>query len=150
MRHAYWVADDLVVSKSVVIPQSELGWKFSRSSGPGGQSVNTTDSKVQLVFDLRNSRALSEHLRNRALVRLESKLVDGCLVISASEQRSQLQNRRAAEQRLVEVLKEATAPPPRARRPTRPTKASAERRIKEKKGRGRTKALRGSTNKDVE
>ena len=150
MRHAYWVADDLVVSKSVVIPQAELGWKFSRSSGPGGQSVNTTDSKVQLVFDLRNSRALSEHLRTRALARLESKLVDGCVVISASEQRSQLQNRRAAEQRLVEVLKEATAPPPRARRPTRPTKASAERRIKEKKGRGRTKALRGSTNKDVD
>ncbi len=144
------MADDLVVSKSVVIPQAELSWKFSRSSGPGGQSVNTTDSKVQLVFDLRNSRGLSEHLRNRALARLESKLVDGCLVISASEQRSQLQNRRAAEQRLVEVLKEATAPPPRARRPTRPTKASAERRIKEKKGRGRTKALRGSTNKDVE
>ncbi len=144
------MADDLVVSKSVVIPQAELSWKFSRSSGPGGQSVNTTDSKVQLVFDLRNSRGLSEHLRNRALARLESKLVDGCLVITASEQRSQLQNRRAAEQRLVEVLKEATAPPPRARRPTRPTKASAERRIKEKKGRGRTKALRGSTNKDVE
>ena len=144
------MADDLVVSKSVVIPQAELSWKFSRSSGPGGQSVNTTDSKVQLVFDLRNSRALSEHLRTRALARLESKLVDGCVVISASEQRSQLQNRRAAEQRLVEVLKEATAPPPRARRPTRPTKASAERRIKEKKGRGRTKALRGSTNKDVD
>ena len=144
------MADDLVVSKSVVIPQAELSWKFSRSSGPGGQSVNTTDSKVQLVFDLRNTRGLSEHLRNRALARLESKLVDGCLVISASEQRSQLQNRRAAEQRLVEVLKEATAPPPRARRPTRPTKASAERRIKEKKGRGRTKALRGSTNKDLD
>ena len=144
------MADDLVVSKSVVIPQAELSWKFSRSSGPGGQSVNTTDSKVQLVFDLRNSRGLSEHLRNRALARLESKLVDGCLVISASEQRSQLQNRRAAEQRLVEVLKEATAPPPRARRATRPTKASAERRIKEKKGRGRTKALRGSTKRDVD
>ena len=144
------MADDLVVSKSVVIPQAELGWKFSRSSGPGGQSVNTTDSKVQLVFDLLNSRALSEHLRTRALARLESKLVDGCLVITASEQRSQLQNRRAAEQRLAEVLKEATAPPPRARRPTRPTKASAERRIKEKKGRGRTKALRGSTNKDFD
>ena len=150
MRHDYEVADDLVVSKSVVIPQAELTWKFSRSSGPGGQSVNTTDSKVQLVFDLRNSRGLSEHLRTRALARLESKLVDGCLLISASEQRSQLQNRRAAEQRLVEVLKEATAPPPRARRPTRPTKASAERRIKEKKGRGRTKALRGSTKRDVE
>ncbi|PHX61182.1 MAG: aminoacyl-tRNA hydrolase, partial [Actinobacteria bacterium] len=94
------MTDDLIVSKSVVIPQAELTWKFSRSSGPGGQSVNTTDSRVQLVFDLLNSRALSEHLRTRALARLESKLVDGCLVITASEQRSQLQNRRAAEQRL--------------------------------------------------
>ncbi|MDA3021050.1 MAG: alternative ribosome rescue aminoacyl-tRNA hydrolase ArfB [Actinomycetota bacterium] len=150
MRHACGVVDGLIVSKSVVIPQAELMWKFSRSSGPGGQSVNTTDSKAQLVFDVVNSRGLSEYLRARALIRLESKLVDGCVVISASEQRSQLQNRRAAEQRLVEVLQEATAPPPRARRPTRPTKASAERRIKEKKGRGRTKALRGSTNKDVE
>lgn len=136
---------DLIVSKAVVIPQADLTWKFSRSSGPGGQSVNTTDSRVQLSFDLRNSRALSEHLRSRALARLESKLIDGCLVITAAEQRSQLQNRKAAEERLVEVLKEATAPPPRARRPTRPTKASAERRIKEKKGRGRTKALRGSS-----
>lgn len=142
------MADVVVVSKFVVIPQTELTWKFSRSSGPGGQSVNTTDSKVQLVFDVMNSASLSEFLRTRALSRLQAKLVDGCLVISASEHRSQLQNRRAAEQRLAAVLKEATAPPPRARRPTRPTRASAERRIKDKKGRGRTKRLRGANAKD--
>ena len=112
--------------------------------------MNTTDSRAQLIFDVVNSRGLSDHLRARALVRLESKLVDGCVVIAASEHRSQLQNRRAAEQRLVELLKEATAPPPRARRPTRPTKAAAERRIKEKKGRGRTKALRAPANRDAD
>ena len=131
-----------MVSRWVVIGPSELEWKFSRSSGPGGQSVNTTDSKAQLTFDLVNSPSLPEHLRVRALARLGSRLIDGSIVITASEQRSQLQNRRAAERRLVEALREAIAPPPRTRRPTRPSKAATDRRIKEKKGRGRTKRLR--------
>ena len=137
-----------MVRGSVVIPQSELVWRFSRSSGPGGQSVNTTDSRVQLVFDVANSPSLPEHLRDRALARLGSRLVDGCLVVTASEQRSQFQNRRAAESRLADVLGEAIAPPPRKRRPTRPTKGSVDRRIKEKKSRGMTKRLRGSASRD--
>ena len=137
-----------MVRGSVVIPQSELVWRFSRSSGPGGQSVNTTDSRVQLVFDVANSPSLPEHLRDRALARLGSRLVDGCLVVAASEQRSQFQNRRAAERRLADVLGEAIAPPPRKRRPTRPTKGSVDRRIKEKKSRGMTKRLRGSAGRD--
>lgn len=137
-----------MVRGSVVIPQSELVWRFSRSSGPGGQSVNTTDSRVQLVFDVANSPSLPEHLRDRALARLGSRLVDGCLVVAASEQRSQFQNRRAAERRLADVLGEAIAPPPRKRRPTRPTKGSVDRRIKEKKSRGMTKRLRGSASRD--
>ena len=91
--------DDLVINKSVVIPQAELVVKFSRSSGPGGQGVNTADSRVQLSFDLANSGSMSEFLRERALARLSSKLVDGVITITASEQRSQLQNRKAAEQR---------------------------------------------------
>ena len=98
-----------MVRGSVVIPQSELVWRFSRSSGPGGQSVNTTDSRVQLVFDVANSPSLPDHLRDRALARLGSRLVDGCLVVTASEQRSQFQNRRAAESRLADVLGEAIA-----------------------------------------
>ena len=137
-----------MVRGSVVIPQSELVWRFSRSSGPGGQSVNTTDSRVQLAFDVANSPSLPEHLRDRALARLGSRLVDGCLVVAASEQRSQFQNRRAAERRLADVLGEAIAPPPRKRRPTRPTKGSVDRRIKEKKSRGMTKRLRGSASRD--
>ena len=137
-----------MVRGSVVIPQSELVWRFSRSSGPGGQSVNTTDSRVQLVFDVANSPSLPDHLRDRALARLGSRLVDGCLVVTASEQRSQFQNRRAAERRLADVLGEAIAPPPRKRRPTRPTKGSVDRRIKEKKSRGMTKRLRGSASRD--
>ncbi len=134
--------DDIVVRGSIVIPQSEITWRFSRSSGPGGQGVNTTDSKAQLVFDLASTTSLSVHLKARALERLSTTLVDGCIVITASEQRSQLQNRRAAEARLVETLKQAIAPPPRKRRPTKPSRAATDRRIKAKKSRGETKRLR--------
>ncbi len=144
------MADDIRVRGSIVIPQSELTWRFSRSSGPGGQSVNTTDSRVQLVFDLGATPSLPEHLRERALERLGPRLVDGCLVIAASEQRSQFQNRRAAERRLAEQLSEAIAPPPRKRRPTKPSKAATERRIKAKKSRGMTKRLRASAGRDVD
>jgi len=136
--------DDLVISKSVVIPQAELVVKFSRSSGPGGQGVNTADSRVQLSFDLANSGSMSEFLRERALARLSSKLVDGVITITASEQRSQLQNRKAAEQRLAQILSEAIAPPARTRKATRPTKGSVERRLNTKKTRSVTKRLRRS------
>ena len=136
--------DDLVINKSVVIPQAELVVKFSRSSGPGGQGVNTADSRVQLSFDLANSGSMSEFLRERALARLSSKLVDGVITITASEQRSQLQNRKAAEQRLGLLLREAIAPPARTRKATRPTKGSVERRLNTKKTRSVTKRLRRS------
>ncbi len=136
--------DDLVINKSVVIPQAELVVRFSRSSGPGGQGVNTADSRVQLSFDLANSGSMSEFLRERALARLSSKLVDGVITITASEQRSQLQNRKAAEQRLGQLLREAIAPPARTRKATRPTKGSVERRLNTKKTRSVTKRLRRS------
>ncbi|MEI7453602.1 MAG: alternative ribosome rescue aminoacyl-tRNA hydrolase ArfB [Actinomycetes bacterium] len=142
--------DDLVINKSVVIPQAELVVKFSRSSGPGGQGVNTADSRVQLSFDLATSDSMSEFLRERALARLSSKLVDGVITITASEQRSQLQNRKAAEQRLAQILREAIAPPARTRKATRPTKGSVERRLNTKKTRSVTKRLRrsGASNHD--
>ena len=140
--------EDLQVRGGVVIPASELVWRFSRSGGPGGQGVNTTDSRVQLVFDLARSPSVPEHLRSRALARLASRLQDGCLVVTASEHRSQLQNRRAAERRLVDALREAMAPPPRARRATKPSRASVDRRIREKKSRGMTKRLRSGRDVD--
>jgi len=139
------VDEDLRVSGSVTIPRNELSWRFSRSSGPGGQGVNTTDSRVQLTFDVAGSPSIPEMLRARALERLGPKLVDGCIVVASSEQRSQLQNREAAERRLVDTLRTAMAPPPRKRRPTKPSRASVDRRIKEKKSRGETKRLRRST-----
>jgi ribosome-associated protein len=133
------VPDDLEVTRSLVIPASELSERFSRSSGPGGQGVNTTDSRVELSFDVGRSPSVPSHLRERMLERLESRLVDGVLTIAASEFRAQLANRQAARERLVELLRQAAAPPPRKRRPTRPTRASKERRLTEKKRRGDTK-----------
>ena len=128
----------------MAIPAAELAWRFSRSSGPGGQNVNTTDSRVELVFDLAASEALPPALQARALRRLEGKLVDSCVVIAASEHRSQWQNRVAAQRRLVELLQEAIKPPPPPRRATRPTRGSVQRRLAAKKQRGAIKGQRGS------
>jgi ribosome-associated protein len=133
---------DLRLRGSLVVPEAELSWRFSRSSGPGGQSVNTTDSRAELSFDVARTTALGPVLKARALERLGDRLVDGVLTVAASEQRSQLQNRRAAEERLVELLVAAVAPPPRPRRPSRPSKGAVQRRLDEKKRRGQTKRLR--------
>ena len=121
------MGDEIVVRGSVMIPRSELTWRFSRSSGPGGQGVNTTDSRVQLTFDIANSPSIPEHLRTRALQRLGPRLIGGCLVITASESRAQLQNRRLAELRLAQVLDQAFAPAPRARRTQLAGQAAARR-----------------------
>lgn len=139
------MVDDLVVRGKTVIPAHELHWSFSRSSGPGGQGVNTTDSRVQLSFDLVNSASISEPLKVRAVERLQSRLVNGCIVVTASEHRSQLLNREEAQRRLADILDRALAPPPRKRRPTKPSKASVDRRIKAKKSRSQVKRLRHST-----
>jgi ribosome-associated protein len=137
-----------LVVRGLEIPESELSWRFSRSSGPGGQSVNTADSRVELSYDVVGSTALPEHLRQRALSRLGGRLVEGVLTIAASEYRSQHRNREAARARLVEVLTEALAPPPRPRKASRPTRGSRERRLAGKKRRGETKALRRKPNLD--
>jgi ribosome-associated protein len=133
---------DLRLRGTLVVPESELSWRFSRSSGPGGQSVNTTDSRAELSFDVARTSALGPVLKARAIERLGDRLVDGVITVAASEHRSQLQNRRAAEERLTELLVEALAPPPRPRRATRPSKGAVQRRLDEKKRRGQTKRLR--------
>jgi ribosome-associated protein len=136
------MADPLRVTRSVVIPAGELGWRFSRSSGPGGQKVNTTDSRVELSLDVARTTALGPVQRARALDRLADRLVDGVLTIVASEHRSQLRNREAAMERLSEILRAAVAAPPRRRRPTRPGRAAVERRLADKRRRATTKKLR--------
>jgi ribosome-associated protein len=130
------------VRPGFALPEAELRWRFSRSSGPGGQGVNTADSRVELRFDLAGSAAVPEPMRARALARLGSRLVDGDVVVTSSEQRSQLRNREAALDRLVGLLREATAPPPRPRRPTKPTRGSVERRLTAKRQRSETKRSR--------
>ncbi|UGT61681.1 alternative ribosome rescue aminoacyl-tRNA hydrolase ArfB [Nocardia asteroides] len=136
------MAVDLAVTRALVIPASELRERFSRSSGPGGQGVNTTDSRVELSFDLAGSPSVPERLRARMLERLGSKLVDGVLTIAASEQRAQLQNRAAARERLAALLRAAAAAPPPVRRATKPSRGATERRISAKKRRGVTKRNR--------
>ena len=131
-----------LVVRGVEIPAGELAWRFSRSSGPGGQSVNTADSRVELSFDVRRSAVLPDVLRERMLARLSHRLVDGVLTVAASEYRSQHRNREAARARLADLLTQASAPPARPRRATRPTRGSQERRLAGKKRRGETKALR--------
>ena len=142
------MAGPLRVTRSVLVPERELKWRFSRSSGPGGQSVNTADSRVELSLDLTTTRALGPVQRARVLGRLDRKLVDGVLTVTASEQRSQLQNREAAREHLAEILAAALAPPPPRRRPTRPKRGAVERRLADKKRRGQTKRLRRSTDDD--
>lgn len=139
------MADDLAVAAGVVIPADELRERFSRSSGPGGQGVNTADSRVELSFDLAASAALPPHLRERAVHRLAGRLVDGVLTIAASEHRNQLANRRAARQRLAETLRAAIRPPAPPRRPTKPSRGSVERRISAKKHRADIKRNRRAT-----
>ncbi|MFY1690643.1 alternative ribosome rescue aminoacyl-tRNA hydrolase ArfB [Plantactinospora sp. WMMB782] len=132
----------LTIRPGLVIPEAELSWRFSRSSGPGGQGVNTTDSRAELSFDVANSTALPERLRARALDRLAGRLVDGVLTISASEHRAQLRNREAAQARLAALLADAVAPPPPPRRATKPSRGAKERRLAEKKRRGQLKQSR--------
>ena len=133
---------DLRVAPDLLIPAAELAWRFSRSSGPGGQNVNRTDSRVELVWDLAASAALPPLLRARALRRLESQLVAGCVVIAASEHRSQWQNRVAARRRLLELLQDAIQPPPPPRRATKPTRGSVQRRLAAKRQRSAVKQQR--------
>lgn len=132
----------LRVSNSVVIPEAELNWRFSRSSGPGGQHVNTTDTRVELRVDLSTTTALSDTQRARAIERLGDRLHDGVVTVAASEYRSQLRNREAAAERMTELIRSAIAPPPRARRATKPSKRAKQRRLDAKKHRGNIKRLR--------
>lgn len=133
---------DLRLTDRIAIPLAELGWRFSRSSGPGGQGVNTTDSRVELVFPLASTPSLPEPLRSRALRRLAGRLTDGALVITACEHRSQWRNRQEAQRRLVSLLREAITPPAPPRRATRPSRGAVERRLSAKRRRSGIKERR--------
>jgi ribosome-associated protein len=142
--------DDLRVNGWLVIPGSELRERFSRSSGPGGQSVNTADSRVELSFDVGRSVALPEWARDRITERLAGRLAGGVLTVAASEERSQLANRQGARARLASLLRDAVAPPQRPRVPTRPSRGANERRLEGKRQRSAVKRGRRVDRRDPE
>jgi ribosome-associated protein len=130
---------DLRVDATVTIAAAELQWRFSHSGGPGGQGVNTADTKAELRFNLVETQSIPPHLKERALQRLGARLVNGSLIVVASAYRTQLDNRRAAAAKLAVMLSRAIAEPLPPRRPTRPTKGSVEARLDDKRRRGRLK-----------
>ena len=131
------------IPEGLTVPESDLEERFSKSSGPGGQSVNTTDSRVEVVLDLAATSALDDEQRARAIRQLGRRLS-----VTASEHRSQHRNRVAARKRIGEQLRAALAPPPLPRVPTKPTKGSQRRRVEGKRRRSQVKSLRGRVRDD--
>lgn len=141
--------DDVRVSRSVEIPAPELRFRFSRSSGPGGQNVNKRDTKVELLFDVAGSPSLGPRQRERIMRKLASRIdSDGVLHLVVSEERTQGRNRETAIERFCELIRDALKPDPPKRRPTRPSKQAVERRIRSKKLRGERKRERTWTGDD--
>ncbi|MCQ9166005.1 MULTISPECIES: alternative ribosome rescue aminoacyl-tRNA hydrolase ArfB [unclassified Arthrobacter] len=133
---------DLEVSAVLTIPASELEWRFSRSSGPGGQHVNTSDSRVELSWNVAGSAAVTEGQRALLSARLGRRLIAGVITVTASEQRSQLRNRETALAKLAGLVAAGLAPDAPRRRPTRPTGGSKRRHQAAKVQRSATKQLR--------
>lgn len=134
--------DGLSVTPELAIPRAELQFRATRAGGPGGQHVNTSSTRIELLWDLARSTAVNEELRARLREKLASRLdADGMVRVVASDRRSQLQNREAAEERLVSLVRQALVVPKR-RRPTQPTRAAREARLSEKKRRGERKRNR--------
>ena len=138
------MVQDLVVNERLTIPSRDLRWRFSRSSGPGGQGVNTTDSRVELVLDLAHCSCLGPFQRSRLVEHFEARLVEGCLRVVVAEERSQWQNRQRALVRMAELIREGLRPPPPSRKPTRPSRGAQRRRVQAKKQRGDLKRQRRS------
>ncbi len=134
--------DALRLRDGRALPEQELRWTFARASGPGGQSVNTTDSAVRLAWDAAQSAVLTDDERQRIMGRLARRVVDGTIVVTAREHRSQWANRQEAADRLVTLIDRALEPGPAARRPTRPSRAAKARRRNTKRQRGELKQLR--------
>ncbi len=133
---------NLTINSHLIIPSKELQWRFSRASGPGGQGVNTTDSRVELVFNLKNSSAIGPFRKQRLLENLDTQLINGYIRIVAAEERSQHQNRQLALDKLAALIRQGLRQPPKTRKMTKPSNASQKKRLKSKKQRGAVKKRR--------
>ena len=135
---------NLTINTKLEIPVNEIQWRFSRSSGAGGQNVNKTDSRVEIVFNLSESKTLTPYQKHRILIQNEVKLRNGCICIAVQDKRTQYQNRQLALRRLTSILRELLKPPPKKRRETKPTRSSQRKRVESKKKRGELKRNRQS------
>ena len=134
---------DLIVNPVLVIPSNELHWRFSRSSGSGGQNINKTDTRVNLSFNIKNSKALTSYQKHQATKQLNDKIVNSTITVITQEHRTQYKNRKLALMRLGIIIGKALEPPPKERKATKPTKSSQRRRINSKKKHGEKKQSRG-------
>ena len=135
---------DLVVNERLTIPSGDFRWRFSRSSSPGGQGVNTTDSRVELLLDVANCTCLGPFRRARLLEHFQSRLLEGYLRVVVAEERSQWQNRQKALHRMADVLRQGLQPSPPSRKSTRPGRGAVKRRLEAKKKRGDLKRQRSN------
>ena len=135
---------NLRVNTKLEIPTNEIQWRFSRSSGAGGQNVNKTDSRAEIVFNVSESKTLTTYQKYRISIQDEVKLSNGCICISVQDKRTQYQNRQLALTRLTSTLRELLKPPPKKRRYTSPTRSSQRKRVDSKKKRGELKKSRQS------
>ena len=133
---------DLKITKTLVIPSNEIKWRFSRSSGPGGQNVNKIESRVEIIFDLEDSKVLNDYQKEILKRNLNNKLVNNTLRLAVQEHRNQLLNRQLALMKASSILKNALNKPFKLRKSTQPTKASQKKRVEFKKKRGELKKSR--------
>ena len=135
---------NITINSTLEIPGNEIQWRFSRSSGAGGQNVNKTDSRVEIVFNVSESKSLTPYQKHRISIQDEIKLINGSICIAVQEKRTQYQNRQLALSRLASILRELLKPPSRKRRETLPTRSSQRKRVDSKKKRGELKRNRQS------
>ena len=133
---------DLKITKTLVIPSNEIKWRFSRSSGPGGQNVNKIESRVEIIFNLEDSKVLNDYQKAILKINLKNKLVKNSLCLAVQEHRNQLLNRQLALMKFISIIKDGLNKPFRFRKSTKPTKASQKKRVEFKKKRGELKKSR--------
>jgi len=133
---------DLKITKKLVIPSNEIKWRFSRSSGPGGQNVNKIESRVEIIFNLEDSKVLNDYQKEILKRNLKNKLVNNTLRLAVQEHRNQLLNRQLALMKFSSILKYALYKPFKLRKSTQPTKESQKKRVEVKKKHGELKKSR--------